>query len=266
MTIRRAKRKLDEYYVRIDNRTARDKKLSWEAKGVLTYILSMDDNWTVMVKELVKASPNAGERKIRVILKELEDLGYMVPLGQVQKSDGKWTRYDRIINEVSTLNKKTALLFTASGGTASGQAQRISTTEDEVLLNISTTKSKNSPEKSVEATEVYDSPKDAERWGEAERLCELLADLIVDNGNKKPTVTKEWIQAMEKAIRIDNRTPSQLENAILWTQKHDFWSQNILSPSKLRAQYDRIRMQAVAEKKQKKPKSFSAIEEFLQED
>lgn len=271
MTIRRAKRKKDDYYVRIDNRTARDKRLSWEAKGLLTYILSMDDDWTVMVKELVKASPNAKERKIRVILKELEDLGYIVPLGQLQKSDGKWTKFDRIINEVSTFNKKTALLFTASGDTAhgptaSGQAQRISTTEEEVLLNISTTKNKTSAEKSAEPPKIYSSLEEAQRWSEAQRLCELLADLIEENGNKKPTVTKEWVQAMEKTIRIDQRTPTQLENAIRWVQQHDFWSQNILSPTKLRAQYDRIRMQAVSEKKIQAPKSFSAIEQFLNED
>jgi hypothetical protein len=95
---------------------------------------------------------------------------------------------------------------------------------------------------------------------EAERLCNLLAELIVLNGSKRPQVTDKWISEMERLIRLDERTPQQVENCIKWSQSHGFWRTVILSPNKLRAKYDQMRLQAEAERKNK---SASGLEEFL---
>ena len=52
-----------------------DGRLSWKARGLLSYLLSKPDNWTVVVAHLVKEAPD-GRDSVRAGLRELEDAGY----------------------------------------------------------------------------------------------------------------------------------------------------------------------------------------------
>jgi hypothetical protein len=80
---------------------------------------------------------------------------------------------------------------------------------------------------------------------DARRLCDLLAELMDTNGFKPAAViTKTWIEDMEKLMRVDGRTPTQVENAIRWAQADAFWAPNVRSPRKLRQQYDTLRARA----------------------
>jgi hypothetical protein len=54
-----------------------DRDLSWEARGVLLYLLSRPDNWIVRTHDLVNQSHSAGRDKIQRILSELRDRGYL---------------------------------------------------------------------------------------------------------------------------------------------------------------------------------------------
>jgi hypothetical protein len=103
----------------------------------------------------------------------------------------------------------------------------------------------------------------SEYLDDAKRLCQVLADCIVANGSKPPKVTTTWVAEMDRLMRIDGRTPSQVESAIRWSQGNDFWKANILSPMKLRAKYETLRLQASREMKQREPRSFAGIREFL---
>jgi hypothetical protein len=51
--------------------------LSWEATGVLVYLLSKPDNWKVSIAALTNIG-KSGKTKIENILKELKQLGYIV--------------------------------------------------------------------------------------------------------------------------------------------------------------------------------------------
>jgi len=79
---------------------------------------------------------------------------------------------------------------------------------------------------------------------DARYLAELLADKIFDNGSKRPTVTAAWVKAVYRMIHIDGRTIPDIKAAITWSQDDDFWRANIMSPEKLRKQFDRMRLQA----------------------
>jgi hypothetical protein len=85
-------------------------------------------------------------------------------------------------------------------------------------------------------------------WDDAKRLCNLLADLMVANGCKRPTIGQRWLVEMDRLMRIDGRTPEQVERAIRWAQADPFWAANILSPAALRRQYERLRLQAKRER------------------
>lgn len=58
---------------------------------------------------------------------------------------------------------------------------------------------------------------------------------------KKPNI-QNWAKEFDKILRIDARSPEDLKVMIDWIANDDFWSGNILSPSKLRSQFDRIYM------------------------
>jgi DnaD/phage-associated family protein len=51
-------------------------KLSWKAKGLLAYLLSRPDNWTVRFGDLVKRAPD-GAHTIRGAMKELRKAGHV---------------------------------------------------------------------------------------------------------------------------------------------------------------------------------------------
>jgi hypothetical protein len=60
-----------------DNRTLRDKRLSFRARGLLCYLLSFPDNWTVN-SEIIARDTSEGRDAIRTALKDLEAAGYVV--------------------------------------------------------------------------------------------------------------------------------------------------------------------------------------------
>jgi len=73
------------------------------------------------------------------------------------------------------------------------------------------------------------------------RLSELLFVLILKNCPKAKTPNfKTWAKHIDLAIRIDKRTPDELEQVIRWCQQHSFWQSNILSTEKLRKQFDQL--------------------------
>lgn len=49
-----------------------------------------------------------------------------------------------------------------------------------------------------------------------------------------------WCLEIDKMIRIDKRTESQVKTVIDWLPKDDFWRSNILSGAKLRKQFDTL--------------------------
>jgi hypothetical protein len=73
-TIRRAPRRTK--YAVIDNDTIRDERLTWKARGLLVYLLSLPDDWTVQQSDLVARAPD-GRTVVRAALRELEQAGYL---------------------------------------------------------------------------------------------------------------------------------------------------------------------------------------------
>lgn len=86
---------------------------------------------------------------------------------------------------------------------------------------------------------------------DAERLCQHLAERMVANGCKRPAITQKWRDAARLLIDADGRTEAQVHACIDWSQKDEFWHRNIHSMPTLRAQYDKLRLAALAEQKQK---------------
>lgn len=63
-------------YTVINNTVLRDKRLTWEAKGLAAYLLSQPDDWHVNANHLWQESAN-GLGTVKRILQELEHNGYL---------------------------------------------------------------------------------------------------------------------------------------------------------------------------------------------
>ena len=89
-------------YSIISNKIIRNKELSLKAKGLMTLILSLPDNWELSVNGLVKIVKES-KNTVYSILKELNKKGYVKR--QVQRdSSGKVLKWDLFVYE-HPLNK-----------------------------------------------------------------------------------------------------------------------------------------------------------------
>lgn len=73
--IRRAQHDTENRYFPMRRDTAQDRNLSYEARGVLSYLLSKPDDWEIMVRDLQQEG--CGRDKVYRILKELETHRYL---------------------------------------------------------------------------------------------------------------------------------------------------------------------------------------------
>jgi len=74
--IRRAPRDQHNPYFMMHQKTAQDEGLSFEARGLLAYLLSKPDDWKLNVSDLMRAG-HCGRDKVRKILRELEERHYL---------------------------------------------------------------------------------------------------------------------------------------------------------------------------------------------
>ena len=73
------------------------------------------------------------------------------------------------------------------------------------------------------------------------KLAELLFKKIRENNpNAKKPNLESWANTFRLMMERDNREGKEIQELILWTQKHHFWYKNILSADKLRKQFDRL--------------------------
>ena len=88
-------------YVSVDKTPFQDTSLTWQEKGVMAYLLTKPDNWTVMMKDLERQTPDVkgqGREALQRILKNLEKAGYI--LRRREKNDkGQFKKWDTIVFE-----------------------------------------------------------------------------------------------------------------------------------------------------------------------
>lgn len=83
-------------YMIVDVTPFRDTRLSWKAKGLMTYFLDKPDNWIFILEHIYKQAPD-GKASVRSGLKELQKYGYLVRVayrnGKIIESWG-WLVYE----------------------------------------------------------------------------------------------------------------------------------------------------------------------------
>jgi len=99
----RVSKSKDNPFVMINNLTLRDSSLTWEARGVIAYLLSKPDDWQVRMADLIRQGPG-GRQRMQRILRELETAGY-VERRRLRNGDGKF-HWETIVHERPTIGGK----------------------------------------------------------------------------------------------------------------------------------------------------------------
>ena len=70
------KTKKERNYTVLDNTFLKDKSLSWKAKGLMAYFLSLPDDWIIHFSEIEKHATD-GKASLRSAINELKEKGYL---------------------------------------------------------------------------------------------------------------------------------------------------------------------------------------------
>jgi hypothetical protein len=86
-----------EKFTRIDNAALRNERLSWKARGILAYVLSLPDDWRLWLSELTNHATD-GKHSTRSGVQELMDAGH---ISRVQERDeaGRITAWRYTVHE-----------------------------------------------------------------------------------------------------------------------------------------------------------------------
>lgn len=232
--IRKAKK--DNYSI-ISNGYVRNTKLSWKAKGLLTYLLHLPPTWKINIVHLQQQASD-GRHSLKQGLKELQEHGYLTHENLREK--GKFCGHLWIVHEEP--------IFDEVNIEKSPQAENPHAVnrhaENRPLVNTKDSESKDS-ESSITNTKEILAPVGA-LSADADELTSFFIQKLKE---RKPDIKlpdkKKWIQEIDRMIRIDGRDPRKIRAMIDWIHRDSFWSSNILSTKKLREQYDQIELQAI---------------------
>lgn len=89
--------KRENPYVQIDRAAIEDNRLSWKARGILAYLLSKPDDWSIHLFDILNHGIE-GRDSVRAAMKELEQFGY-AKLETVRDESGKVAGKEWIITE-----------------------------------------------------------------------------------------------------------------------------------------------------------------------
>lgn len=187
----------DENYFQVHNEPFNDDTLSWEARGMLGYLLSKPNDWAVRTNDLIKRSP-AGRKKTQRIINELKERGYM---RRFAESDGRGgIRWVTEVYERKALNPDQSFdgpLSCPVKKSPDVEGGHLVITEDNQILNGNT-------------DEELFSAEDAAQEKEPARVSGLPAE-------KKGTATRS--PAQQSILPLE--TPPNLETMPHYTNGHN---------------------------------------------
>ena len=215
-------------YTTIHNEFLKRKDLSWKAKGIMTYLLSLPDDWVVNLDE-IKRNATDGESSFRSGWKELVSAGYVsrqpVRDEKTKKIDYWETVIKESVSESKSHNVENHNVGIHQVGNHKVDNRELLSTK-ELSTNIQSTNKSTSRSKLKFETHHL-------------KLAELLYKEILHNNpqHKKPNL-ESWANDFRLMMEIDKREGKEIQELILFSQSHDFWYKNILSAGKLREKYD----------------------------
>ena len=239
--------KKNKNYTTVHNGFIKRKDLSWKAKGIMTYLLSLPDDWVVNLDE-IKRNASDGESSFRSGWKELKDAGYVSKQSIRDEVTKKILKWETIIKEIPDEEKSHNVgnhnVESHQVGNHQVDNRKLQSTE---VLSTDTQSTNKSTSRSKLKFETHHL-----------KLAELLYKEILHNNpqHKKPNL-ESWANDFRLMMEKDKREGKEIQELILFSQSHDFWYKNILSAGKLREKYDVLILEKYGKQGNKKDRKVA---------
>jgi hypothetical protein len=100
----------------------------------------------------------------------------------------------------------------------------------------------NTEDRSTEENRPNSRPDFTDDSREMKAAKYLFSKIRENNAGAKEPTWQQWAREFDRIFRIDGRDTNDVRVVIDWSQADPFWLTNILSPAKLRKQYDRLKL------------------------
>lgn len=213
MAIIRSRHNKDNPYVTLNKKTLELEDLSWEAKGLWSYLMSRPDNWHTNTSHLTKNFAG-GRDRVRRILRELEEAGLLHKI-QTKGERGHFEKVDYDVFETPQKLKK-CLPRTENPSPENAAPENPSHNKERVIL------SNDSKEKDLlrRSKVVAAAPPPKVSFGEFKRVKLTQADLndLVERfGKEKINAT---IDAVDSWCEENGKTKKNYKLTILnWIKR-----------------------------------------------
>jgi len=209
MAIRRAKR--DSNFTMISNVGLKDNRLSFKAKGLLSYMLSLPDDWIFYESEIVNHATD-GKQSVRTGMKELEKFGYLVK-EQKRNSKGKFAKIDWVVSDEPINGDTTTFQPSTTFPSTDNPSTDKRATDNRTLLST------NELSTNIQSTDKDTASPKKSKYGDAENV------LLTDEEYKKlkdrfPSDYKERINNLSYYIASKGaKYKSHYMTILAWARK-----------------------------------------------
>lgn len=230
------KASIESGYTVIPNETAQNSNLTFEARGMLSLLLSLPVDWSVNKSWLIKQS-NAGRDKVQSIINELVDHGYMSK-SQPKNQKGQFTSNDYFVYP-TPVNVKTVDGFAVNGESATTKETVIQKKQNTNLVTATPDKKK------------FNFNQDHYAFAQA------MADKIkIVAPAMKGANLESWANTIRLLCESDGIDINYAWNVFKWANSDSFWQTNILSADKFRKQFAQLSAKMPKQQPQRTVKDF----------
>ena len=227
------KRKREENWTVLPNDMLCNKELSWEARGLLCYLLSKPKDWTVRKKDLETQSP-ASEYVVKRILDELEKARY-IRREKTRNDKGQWEWHTWVFDEPIPQNMgrgETIPQKTRHGLATDGNLGDIQSTDEQNTTNSEKDFSSFTDDDWTAFLKAGAHDYDKHPVGSSKNKKQLAdyppqhRDLLYPFCQyfrfPFPDEKKKWIKQVDVWVNR-NYTPSDVANAIAYVEEQEGW-------------------------------------------
>ena len=246
-------------YTVLHNHFLKRDDLSWKAKGMLAYILSLPNDWNINLEEIMRHATE-GKSAFRSGWKELRDAGYVERRPVKDEETKKILYWETIVRETveeeAAAAKKPHTENPPSGNPPSGKPVDGKSDTTKYLKELSTNKPNTNNTKSNSSREFAKPAKyadDSRYMSLAKRLYDHIKER---NPKQKEPNWQTWADDFRKTIELDKRDFKEAVLVLDWCQRNEFWQNNILSPVKFRKQYDQLFLKMDSEQQKTQGKDW----------
>jgi len=218
------RRRLTCNYTQIPNEILHDAELSWKAKGLLAFLISLPQDWEVSASH-VKNKGKDGVDSVYAGINELCEAKYLWKRRRGGADAGGW---EYVVYDIRTPEDPFGEIPIGENP-YSGKSP---STNNVHSLN------KERMEERKEVLEIKGTQElIPQQQSESERglkFADWFRSTLSPTQKLSRNWRVKWAKKFDDIIRLDNRTPEEIFAVCKWARNDEFWKANFMSPGKLR--------------------------------